>query len=533
VTRHRSRPDSGRPHQTLSAAVSSPDECVVRVHSWLATAPVDEQFVVYEQSPRKVFDYLRKVGVRMTVLKVLSRLGERERNRKSYGVGVGWLVAPKPNMRPAAEELGTAVIFFAPNHSSRWAFIVLHRTFVRLLEQGVEHGPVERHPRIDLRPFASFAGHSPASGAAVDEVAIQAALAAASGGLGTDLTAVTSSTTGHRVREVPYRTATDDPVESDSSRNGARPTAVVFGLGNYTKTTILPYIQSSIDVRRIHEIDPDQLGSMRRRRGVQLTTSSEPIDDHRFDAWFVAGYHHTHTPLALTAMQAGSWAVIEKPIATTEEQLRELVATIESTDGKFIACFQKRYSRLHAWAMEDLAPKPDSPIDMHCTVFEIRLPSLHWYNWPLSGSRLLSNGCHWIDQFLFVNRYCPAVEERVWPARGSDIGVQLRLSNGACFSMILTDTGSPRLGVREHVELRAGSSTVTITDGSSYTAESAHRIVRRRTVRPLDAHRRMYRSIGERIRSAGHGDPLESLRSTELVLRLDAQAREHLPRRRG
>ena len=51
------------------------------------------------------------------------------------------------------------------------------------------------------------------------------------------------------------------------------------------------------------------------------------------------------------------------------------------------------------------------------------------------------------------------------------------LENSAVLTLVLTDVGSPRFGVREHVEFRYRSSAVTINDFSRYKSESATHVL--------------------------------------------------------
>jgi hypothetical protein len=103
------------------------------------------------------------------------------------------------------------------------------------------------------------------------------------------------------------------------------------------------------------------------------------------------------------------------------------------------------------------------------------------------------------------------------------VNVSVRLENGAFFSMLLSEAGSSRIGVRDYVELRCGSTTVTIENGSRYLAEEGNRVVRRARVNKMASYERMYRAIASRIVRGEPGDSIESIRtSSELVL--DAEA---------
>jgi hypothetical protein len=78
--------------------------------------------------------------------------------------------------------------------------------------------------------------------------------------------------------------------------------------------------------------------------------------------------------------------------------------------------------------------------------------------------------------------------------------------------MILTDVGSGRIGVREHVELRSGAVTVSIEDGSTYVSEDGARVVRRRRINKMSSYERMYQEIANRVSHNLPGDSSQSVR---------------------
>jgi predicted dehydrogenase len=363
--------------------------------------------------------------------------------------------------------------------------------------------------------LATYAGWSSYAGFSVDEGAIQRGLAAAVAGFPLLADAL------ERQGEIATNFVTDKQRQERQQRASERPSAVLFGLGNYAKTQILPVIRKSLDLHCIHEIDPDQILPLA-KLGVSFDTSPFPRDYEEYDAWFIAGYHHHHVPLAVHAIGQGACAVVEKPVATTWEQLRELEVALESSEtGELIACFQRRYSPMQEWAFNDINIAEDKAVHYHCIVYEIPLPTRHWYNWPNAGSRLISNGCHWIDHFMSLNHYAPAIGYQVKRLSNGDIAVAAELENGAAFTMLVTENGSERLGVRDHVEVRSGDVTVKMVDQAYYEAESSKRVIRRRSINPTKAYKRMYEGAVGRIRRGEAGDSTASLESTKLMLRLE------------
>jgi len=160
----------------------------------------------------------------------------------------------------------------------------------------------------------------------------------------------------------------------------------------------------------------------------------------------------------------------------------------------------------------------------HALVHEVTLPARHWYRWPASGSRLLSNGCHWIDHFLYLNDFAEVVSSGARRGPNGELGCELTLANGAYFTMTLTDRGSDRLGVREHTELRVRDRTAVIEDMSHYRSEGPRGLIRDERFHRQWAHRAMYEAIAHRILAGKPGDTKHSVeRTARAVLDLEAQ----------
>ncbi len=496
----------------------SPGQLRIAVASWFRLAEAGDQFVSYPWSVHLLWAYVRRVGVATVLSKIRSRLLERRRNEKLAAVGTGIVLEPADG---SALRPGDAVVFFAYNHPPQPTRLCIEPAFVMPAPAGsltlIQDAP---EPMTMPAALQRYVGWSPYGGIELDTVAVAEGLRDLVAQLSTE--PAPEGTIDIEQQRSQVREFTPNP---DRPRAG-QPTAVLFGLGNYAKTQIIPNIRKHLDLVRIHEVDPHQLASFGRSTTLGLDTSPLPRDDTPYDAWFIAGYHHTHADLAIAALAQGACAVIEKPIATTVDQYARLRRAIDNAENpRYFACFHKRYSLLHDWAMRDL-PGPDAPVDMHCIVYEIPVPRLHWYNWPNSGTRMVSNGCHWLDYFLYVNRYATPTDLTIAPLRGHDLRLHVRLDNGAHLTMALTDAGSCRTGVREHVELRSADVMIRMTDASDYHAEKGYRVRRRGRTNPKSAYARMYRRIAHAISQGLPGDSADTLLSSELTLQLDRMLRE-------
>jgi predicted dehydrogenase len=491
----------------------SPGEYRVEVQAWLVLEPVQGMYFVRPFSPRMVGAYVREVGLRETARKVASRLRERGRNEKYVASGAGRVLEAPEGGRFAA---GERVAFVAPSHPGCVDRIVLPEALLGAPVPVPEREGWLLHRRAGRSRghFAAVAGWSPHSGIPLDAAAVDEARAALDE---VDWAGATW------LRAEPHADVAERAEPRRRRRRRRRERAALFGYGNYAKTTVLPGVRRSLDVETLHEIDPTQIPAGP-PRGRGWDTAPWPRDDEVPGVWFLAGYHHTHAPLAVTALERGAAAVVEKPVATTEGQLQALLRAMRETGRPLYACFQRRYLPFNALAMRDLGAAPGDPISYHCIVYEVPLPPLHWYRWPASRSRLVSNGCHWIDHFLHLNGYAEVTGCRLAVAPDGSLDVAMELSNGAPFTMVLTDRGSPRVGVQDHVELRTADATVRIVNSTRYFAQRASGAVRRRRIAKAAAYRRMYRSIARDIARGGAGDSSRSVEvSTGAVLRLEAE----------
>jgi predicted dehydrogenase len=481
-------------------------ESRVLIEEVFCEIPIHDQYIVHQKSFWLLWNYIRRIGFNAVITKIISRFSEVTRNQKFAGIGLGRIVENSIN---SSLDIGQRIIYFSPNYNRFCDDLVLNDAFIYPLfisDSGTFNREVQFPEELKI-----YIAWSPYSGLQLDVDLIQKNLAAI------PINIKNFQSKSHYSFKEPITRI------EFSNNNTSKLSAVLFGLGNYAKTAILPNIKKHVALKRIHEIDPLQLKYAERFRDVSMDSSPFPCPSLEFDIWFIAGFHHHHTSLAVQAISSGATAVIEKPLATKMSDYLEFKSTVEkNSSSRFFLCFHKRYSKLNDFLLLDRGKDSQlDPVDMHCIVYEIPLPRHHWYNWKNSGSRLISNGCHWLDYFMFLNNYSEVSDLKKWTPRGTDVVVQVKLTNGAYLSMTLTDTGSQRLGVRDYIELRSMGNTYTMIDSEFYRFESRSRIHRKERVNPMHAYSRMYKNISKKIQMGYSGDSIISLNSSLLTLLLE------------
>ena len=497
----------------------APGHCRFRVLAYLTLAKVEDLYFVRSKSVRLVWNYLREIGFRDVIRKIVSRHDERLRNEKFLSVGFGSILESGEHTNLSDGEL---VLFIAPAHPRCVERLVLPPALVRKVDVPLPFNIQERevlHSESPLKVPAcvqSVQGWQTFSGTLLPDLqpAFEAVLAM-----------LMEPTVWMDAQRFPVEVNVQ-PLERREqmiTRDQLRKQGVLFGYGNYAKVIVLPNIAPYVDISCIHEVDPLQI-PIEKNAICTWDTAADLRIGEQYDAYFLTGFHHSHAPLAIKALQAGAYAVVEKPLAVDNEQLSELLDAMSHSKGYLFSCFHKRYLPLNQHAIHDLQLGSGKPLSYHCIVYEVSLPRRHWYRWPNSKSRLVSNGCHWIDHFLYLNNYCEIAWTDLCLAVDGTINCSIELKNGAFFTMLLTDQGSERIGVQDYIELRANGVTVRMSNGALYEAESNDRILRRIRINKMESYRHMYRSIGLKIAQGLPGDTIESVRiSTDTVLNLERQ----------
>ena len=251
-------------------------------------------------------------------------------------------------------------------------------------------------------------------------------------------------------------------------------------------------------------------------------SSPLPKPDEKADVYFVASYNHTHVPITLHALEQGAYVVVEKPVAGDYEELAALEKSLQKAGRRLFIGFHKRYGMFNEFAHKDLGVAPGEPISYHSIVYELIQPELFWYNWPVSRSTFLSNGCHQVDHFLHLNNWSKPVDSDIKLLQDDAVEVWIELENGASFTTTFSEKGVYRVGPRDHVELKVHGRNVRITDAIKYQSEDNHRIIRRKRIFKTNSYKDMYQTIGRKIAINEPGDSIESvLISSKIMLDLE------------
>ncbi|HWF44172.1 MAG TPA: Gfo/Idh/MocA family oxidoreductase [Candidatus Kapabacteria bacterium] len=163
------------------------------------------------------------------------------------------------------------------------------------------------------------------------------------------------------------------------------------------------------------------------------------------DAVYICTYHDTHAALAIEAAQHGKHIFLEKPMALTAKECREIADAIRASGVLCMTGFKLHYYSL-AKKANALLP---NPILLTAHVSDRRWPDGSWANDPIrGGGNVLSQGCHAVEMLC---RLAGSKPSRIYADGGNlhhpnnaivdTMAATIAFENGAVASLTIGDAG--------------------------------------------------------------------------------------------
>jgi predicted dehydrogenase/threonine dehydrogenase-like Zn-dependent dehydrogenase len=250
-----------------------------------------------------------------------------------------------------------------------------------------------------------------------------------------------------------------------------------IGAGNFARGVLLPIIKRTDKVKLITVAAATGLSA--KNTGAQFgfagvtTDYKEILDAGESLAVFIATRHDSHAALAAEALRRGHAVFVEKPLATTEDGLREVVRAAQETAGLLMVGFNRRFAPL-AHEIKVRYEGRSAPMTIIYRVNAGQVPPEHWTHDPSEGGgRLIGEACHFVDFVSFLTDALPArvsaaavpKTERAGYVDDSTV-VSLNMTDGSIASIIYTASGDPSVP-KEQVEVFCERRVASLDDFKS------------------------------------------------------------------
>ncbi|HXG64051.1 MAG TPA: bi-domain-containing oxidoreductase [Blastocatellia bacterium] len=247
-----------------------------------------------------------------------------------------------------------------------------------------------------------------------------------------------------------------------------------IGAGNFARGVLLPIVRRSAKVKLtgIATATGVSAGNTAEQFGFAYSTTdyARILDDEQTHCVFIATRHDSHAALAAEALRRGKAVFVEKPLATTEEGLREVIAAARESNGLLMVGYNRRFAPIAREIHERFRDR-SGPMTVTYRVNAGQMPAGHWALDPVEGGgRIIGEVCHFVDFVQFLTGALPvrvsaAAMPQVTKAGYVDDSaiISMSMADGSIASIVYTASGNSSVA-KEYVEIFCDRNVATIDD---------------------------------------------------------------------
>ena len=179
----------------------------------------------------------------------------------------------------------------------------------------------------------------------------------------------------------------------------------LVGPGNLAKWAHLPNIKKlpGVSLRSIYSSNGVRAKSYGIRFGAAYCCSdySEILKDADVDAVVITSRNPQHAPQTLAALEAGKHVFVEKPMALTLEECRQ-IAVAARQSGKIVTTgFNRRFAPYYGRVKKALKGR-SGPAVIGMRVNSPGISGAYWMADPAIGGAILGEACHFVDLMYWL-----------------------------------------------------------------------------------------------------------------------------------
>ena len=263
----------------------------------------------------------------------------------------------------------------------------------------------------------------------------------------------------------------------------------LVGAGNLARWAHLPVLKGIRNVRLVAV--QSSVGYRGRTYGERFgaaycTTDFDHIlRDSDIDLVVITSRNQHHAEQALRSLRAGKHVFVEKPMALTEAECKDLCAAVAESGRALTVGFNRRYAPDYR-RLKDVVARRSGPAVINCRVNSPGIAGAYWMADPAIGGALLGEACHFVDLMYWLLEAEPVRVaafslplDRHHPVGQTNLAATYHFADGSIGTLTYCTVGSRTSG-GERVEVFAEGIGAMSEDFKRVTVSTATRRSNRR-----------------------------------------------------
>lgn len=319
------------------------------------------------------------------------------------------------------------------------------------------------------------------------------------------------------------KVAEPSPVKKDRISIG------LIGAGSFANGTLLPIIASHPDKFYLKTIvnrtGEKALNTAKHYHAEVVSSNNDDVfNDPDIDLVMICTRHNSHADLVLKGLKAGKHVYVEKPLATTAEQLEEIKAFYaDGTENKpsLMVGFNRRFSP-GAKEIKKHLDNRTAPVFIRYRMNAGFMASDVWVHGD--GGRIIGEGCHIIDlmQYLVDRDVTACYESHFQPKSGMYLSednrfITIEFADGSVAQVEYFSCGSKMLP-KEWMEVHWEGKSIILDDYKELQGYGI-KVKSCKTEKPAKGHKEEWLALYHALKNGQNAIPIESLlQTTELSI---------------
>ena len=255
----------------------------------------------------------------------------------------------------------------------------------------------------------------------------------------------------------------------------------LVGAGNLARWAHLPSLSRipGVTLHAVCSTSGARGNTYARRFGASYFCSDyrQILDDPEVDVVMVLSRNQHHFRQAFEALMAGKHVFVEKPMALTEAECRELYQAVTLSGSQLTVGFNRRYAPFYKQLKRSLTGRT-GPAVINCRVSSPGISGTYWMADPSIGGAIIGEAVHFVDLMSWLLESEPTnVSAYSLPTGTTDpIGennlvATFRFADGSIGSLNYSTIGSKKAG-GERVEVFAKGVSSVVEDFKEFKSVS-------------------------------------------------------------